>query len=245
MDTEIVKPILEELNLSHKEIEVYLSLLMLGSQGATAIAKKSKLNRVTTYHLLKSLLEKGLVSYTIKGGIKSFQAADPKVILRTLKEREGRFSTIVPYLESIKESILEHPKVEIFEGKEGIKSIMDDLINAKQEIISVGSEKLDEVVGFYFPHFIQRRIKEKIKLKIMFQKSKYSQKMKTKDQLELRETRFINCGEVTTGIYVYGQKVAFLTFLKEQPMGLIIDDKSLVHTIKIMLELLWVNSQKN
>lgn len=245
MEKEQIKDILQELNLSSKEVEVYVSLLMLGSQGATAIAKKAKLNRVTTYHLLKSLMEKGLVSYTIKSGIKSFQAANPKAILRTLREKEEKFSSIVPYLESIKESVLEHPNIEIFEGKEGLKSIMDDWINTKQNIIGIGSESLDEVIGFYFPHFIKTRVKDNIKIRIMFQKSKYSQQMKKKDKLELRETRIIKCGNLTTGIYVYGHKASFLTFLKEQPLGLVIEDKSIVQTIKTMLELLWVNAENN
>jgi len=240
-----IKQVLQELNISNKEVEVYLALLISGSHGATAIAKKAKLNRVTTYHLLRSLQERGLVSYTIKSGVKYFQAVDPKAIYRILKEKEERFMDILPQLESMKESILEHPKVEVFEGKEGLKSIMDDWINTKQDIIGIGSEALDETIGFYFPHFIKRRVKENIKIRIMFQKSKYAQQMRKKDRSELRETKIIKCGNLTTGVYVYGNRASFLTFIKEQPLGLVIEDKSIVNTIKAMLELLWLNARKD
>lgn len=242
---EEIKPVLQELGYSDKEIEVYLALLVSGSLGATAIAKKAQQNRITTYHLLKSLQEKGIVSYTLKSGVKYFQAVNPKTIHRILKEKEERFMDILPQLESIKESVLESPRAEVFEGKEGLKSIMNDWINTKKDIIGIGSEALDEVVGYYFPHFIKNRIKAGIKMRIMFRKSKYASKMRNKDKLELRETRIIKCGKLNTGIYVYGNKASFLTFIKEQPLGLVIEDASIVQTIKTMLELLWLNARKS
>ena len=59
---------LKGLNLSDKEINVYLSLLMLGQSSVNNIAKKANLNRISTYDLLKALLERGFVSYVIKSG---------------------------------------------------------------------------------------------------------------------------------------------------------------------------------
>ncbi len=239
---EEINQVLKELNLSDKEASVYLALLMSGTQGATAIAKRTKLNRITTYHVLKYLMEKGLVSYVIKSGVKYFKAADPKVIFRMLKEKEERFSKILPQLEKLKESIIEHPSIEVFEGKEGLKSIMDDWINTKKDIIGIGSEELDNVMGFYFPHYLERRVKAGIKIRIMFRKSTYAQQMQKRDKEELRETRVINCGRLTTGIYVYGNKASFLTFIKEEPLGLVVEDKSIIQTIITMLEFLWMNA---
>ncbi len=240
-----IKEALKELNLSDKETEVYLALLISGTQSATKVSKKAKLNRVTTYHLLKSLIEKGLVSYVIKSNVKYFRAADPKTILRKIKEKEEKFTEILPDLEALKESLLEHPQIQIYEGKEGLKSIMDDWINTKKEIIALGSEELNNILQFYFPHYLKRRVKEKIKIKIMFKKSKYSQKMKKNDKSEFRETKFIETKKLTTGVYVYGNKASFLTFIKTEPLGLIIEDKSIVETIRTMLNLLWLNAKKN
>ncbi len=70
--------ILRDLGLTEKEIKVYLTSLSLGQSTVNAIAKKSQLNRVTCYDILKYLKEKGLVSYVIKSGVKYFEAAEPQ-----------------------------------------------------------------------------------------------------------------------------------------------------------------------
>ncbi len=238
-----IKQALKELHLSDKEIEVYLALLLRGTQGAMSIAKQARLNRITVYHLLDALMDKGLVSHVIKSGVKYFQAADPRAIHRMIKEKEERFAKVLPMLEKMKESVLEHPRVEVYDGKEGLKSIMDDWINTGKDIVGIGSEELDAIIGFYFPHHIMRRVKAGIRIRLLFGKSRYAQEMKRKDKRELRETKMLDCGKLTTGVYAYGNKVSFLTFVKEEPRGLIIEDASIVNTVKTMLELLWTTTR--
>jgi sugar-specific transcriptional regulator TrmB len=227
------------LNLTEKEIKVYLTLLRSGTLGATQIAKLSKLNRITTYHILKELIEKGLVSYVIKSGIKSFKASNPKTIIEDLKEKENKFLEILPQLEALKESVLQHATMEVYEGKEGLKTIMNDWIITKKEIFGFGTEELNNIMGNYFPNYVQRRVENGIKIKLLLENSKYAKEMQLKDKKELRETKIINIDKITTGIYVYGNKVAFLTFEKNEPLGYIIEDKSLAKTIRIILELIW------
>lgn len=241
MDEELEEA-LKALELSDKEIRAYLALLAGGALGATSLAKRARLNRITAYHIVKSLSEKGLASHVVKSGVSYFKAADPKVVLRILEEKRERFARVLPQLERMKESVLEHPDVEVYEGKEGIKSIMDDFVNERKEILAVGSEQLDELMGFYFPQYIRRRVAGGVRIRIMFGKSKYSESMRKRDRKELRETRFIACGKLATGIYAYGDKVAFLSFQKAEPMGLIIEDRAIAGTVRTLLELFWGNS---
>lgn len=81
---------LKELNLSDKEVKVYLSLLMLGQSTVNDIAKKANLNRVTTYDILKALLERGFVSYVIISGVKHFEAVQPSKFLRFFERKAGK-----------------------------------------------------------------------------------------------------------------------------------------------------------
>ena len=61
------KESLKHIGLNEKEIQIYLSLLELGSSTVLAIAKRSGIKRPTAYLVLQSLVEKGFASRIIKG----------------------------------------------------------------------------------------------------------------------------------------------------------------------------------
>ena len=104
--------VLRDLGLSDKETQVYLTLLSFGQSAVNAIARKAKLNRVTTYDILKYLQEKGLVSYVVKSGVKYFEAAEPQKLLGDLQEKEDKVKSILPELEMLKQSLKEKPSIE-------------------------------------------------------------------------------------------------------------------------------------
>lgn len=52
-----------QLGLHEKEISVLLALMSLGPSPVRAIADKARVNRGTTYDILKSLITHALVSY--------------------------------------------------------------------------------------------------------------------------------------------------------------------------------------
>ena len=60
--------ILTSLGLTDKEVKIYLASLQLGSSLVQKIANFAKLNRTSAYDLLKSLEQKGFISYTIQSG---------------------------------------------------------------------------------------------------------------------------------------------------------------------------------
>ena len=52
-----------QFGLNEKEISVYLSLISLGPAPVKLISKQARVNRGTTYDILKSLIDQGLVGY--------------------------------------------------------------------------------------------------------------------------------------------------------------------------------------
>lgn len=68
---------LMEFGLDDKEAKIYLAILELGGESVLQIAKKAKLNRVSTYEALKSLSKMGLISSFTKGKRVHYGAADP------------------------------------------------------------------------------------------------------------------------------------------------------------------------
>jgi len=64
---ELLEKYLKSIELSDKEIKVYVSALELGESTVIDISKKSRVNRTTIYPVIDSLQEKGLVSLAQKG----------------------------------------------------------------------------------------------------------------------------------------------------------------------------------
>ena len=136
---------------------------------------------------------------------------------------------------------MEKPTVEIYEGKAGLKTILDDVIKTKpKEILTLSSSKIFKTLMFYFPHWINRRVKAKIHAKILQQKVKTTKRLKKKDKQELRDIRFLPKDfTINTHIQIYGNKIAILTLRKDEPIGVIIENKDIVDTQKSLFNVLW------
>jgi len=233
-----VEQVLKELNLTDKEIKVYLALLELGQSAVNPIAKKSQLNRVTCYDVLKYLKEKGLVSYVIKSGVKYFEAADPQKLLGDLEVKEQKVKAILPELEALKKLVREKPKIELYEGIAGLKTVMEDILKDKKEAWFIADPNFIDALPFYFPHFIKKKRKLNIFSKVITLDCKRMRTYKKKSPRKYVDLRFINERLPTTKI-IYGNKIATLTFEKDSSIGVIVENKQIADTEKKLFNLLW------
>ena len=62
-----------------KEAKLYIATLSLGEATATDIAKRAGIERTTSYNILPTLVRKGLVDTTEKGGVKYFLVSDIEI----------------------------------------------------------------------------------------------------------------------------------------------------------------------
>jgi HTH-type transcriptional regulator, sugar sensing transcriptional regulator len=229
---------LRELNLSDNEINVYLSLLMLGQSSVNAIAKKANLNRVTTYDLLKALLEKGFSSYVIISGVKHFEAVDPSKFIDSLKEKQEKIQSVLPELDRIKTSLTEKPQIEVYEEMNGLKSIFNDVLKENKEILFIGDPEMLDKLEFYFPHFIKEKRKKRIFSRVITHDCSSMRKYKKETPKKDLHMRFINQRIDMTKI-IYGNKTAFLTFKEKNSIGILIDNGEVTGTERILFENIW------
>ena len=238
--------ILREFGLSANEVKVYLAALQMGSSKVQPIARKAGLLRTTTYEILGSLTEKGIVSSHIRSGIKYFDAASPQNLLHILSERKQKLLSILPELESLTALTHEKPHLELYQGRDGLKTILDDIIKTKpREICTISSAKILDVLTFYFPHWIERRIEAGIFARVLQQKVQPIQEMKLRDKTHLREIRFLPPSfKINTHTQIYGSKLAILSLQMEELVGVIIENKWIAQTQQSFFDFLWNSSKK-
>ena len=238
---------LKDLGLSNREVEVYFSLLKLGSVLASKIANETKINRSLVYTILYNLIEKGLVSYSIKENRKYFKAVEPEKLLIILKEKgakikeqETNLRGILPKLKQLQVPIKEQ-NIEIYKGKEGLKTVFEDILKTKKNYIAFGSGgAIEKVLKFYFPHYIKRREKSGIRVKLILNKSKKNDfKNYPLTKLKYLPDEYNSpCDTV-----IYGNKTVIL-FLLGGPMALLIESGDLAKGYKNHFKLLWKIAKK-
>jgi len=229
--------------MSEKEAKTYLANLELGVATANDISTKSNLPRTLVYDILEKLIDKGLVSYTIKSNKKYFEAADPKELIRILKEKETAVKTALPNLIQIqKMKGTKRPKVKIYEGKEGMKTVMDDILRSKAKIFyGYGSSRSSyEIIPAFMDDWHKRRIQNKVVMKVLYNNTPQT-KEKIKDVKSLKYSEFKLMPielESPTATVIYENKVVLQSWTNE-PFAVLIENEQLAENQKKYFEEMW------
>jgi len=240
---------LKKMGLSEKEAKVYLACLELGDSLASEISLKSNLPRTLIYDILERLIDLGLISYAIKDGKKYFRSSSPKELIRMIEEKEKAVRGILPDLERLEKlKGAKRPKVTIYEGKEGMKTVMNDILRSGiKGFISYGSSRSSYEV---FPAFIddwhKRRIKNKIRARIIYNNTKATREKVKKfpKTLKLVDYRLMPVKlESPTATIIYRDKVVQQSWTKD-PFAVVIEDEQMAENHKRYFELLWKSAKK-
>jgi len=246
---------LKKLGLSDKEAKLYLTSLQRGPETAPTLAKLSDIVRPTAYVIIEGLVKKGLMSSTEKSKKTLFTAESPEHLLslirlqkKEIEEKEREIFKLIPQLELLANIKGEKPKVRVFEGKEGLKAVIENILKSKTKIIYsfMPSDELFEI----FPpdehkeYMASPRVKKGIKGKLIYT-SKKGHIYKEKDPQNLREATFIDKKKFpfNCGIDIYGNNVAFYTY-KGVIMGVVIENEDIAMTMKTVFDMIWEKYNK-
>ncbi len=240
---------LEQVGLSGNEAKVYLSLLELGSAMAGEITKKSGVNRTNVYDALERLIEKGIVSYVIQSNRKYFEADTPNRIINYLNEKENELKrkkklirSILPELELKRQLSKEPQEATIYKGKKGIKSIAEDVLKTRKELLAFGAEgKFMDVFTHYAQQWHIRRKKLNIPVKMIYNEKIRNKKSKTKFPI-LKMKFNANLYDTPANTWIYGDKVAIIVW-SDQPIATLIRSKEVANSYKQFFDVLWKDSK--
>ena len=152
-----LQTVLEKIGLSEKQGNVYLALLELGEASMTEIAHSANLKRPTTYLIIEELELLGLVSAIQKNKRNVYSAAHPRRLGELTRFRMDQVEDAMPELIARYRSDTAKPKVEMYEGIEGVQKAYREVFNLLSEKkeclwisdISMVLEKAPEVLREY------------------------------------------------------------------------------------------------
>ncbi len=235
-----MKEQLKEAGLTENESKIYIALLNLGPSHAGAISVKSGLHRRVVYDTMNMLSQKGLVGYISKNNVKLFQAVEPKRILEIIKEKEQHINEIIPQMQELFHLTREKEEVNFYKGKNGLKTVMEDQLAMKKEILIIGASPLAyEILQFYFKWFDKKRVKSRIRVKVIFNKTR--QKLK----IPFSEIKFLpQKYSSPLAVNIYDDKIALILWSKENPFAVVIKNKEISEGYKNYFEIMWKSAKR-
>jgi sugar-specific transcriptional regulator TrmB len=240
-----IRSAIEQLGYSPHEVKVYLAALQLGESTATDIALKTQIPRTTVNLTIDSLCQKGLIHAYLQHRRKIWTAENPAKLLMRLKEREAALKIILPELQSLRHDTGARPTVRTYSGAEEIKQIMNDVIETKHHMLAILS--WDDWIALlgqsFMDDFIESRIQHSLRIKLLTPKTKTALILKERDSKELRTTQFLpDSITINNSNFIYGNKVAIISVKTKQPVGILIEDEDIHHTMEVLFESLWQQS---
>jgi HTH-type transcriptional regulator, sugar sensing transcriptional regulator len=240
---------LQKIGLPKNEAKVYVSLLKLESASVGQITKISGIHRRNVYDVLERLVNKGLVSYVTKEKVKYFEAADPYFLLSILEREKEKLKNNKNDLSPLLSELLQIKKVSsskdslvvIYKGVNGIKTVLEDVLNSKKENLVLGAHRPPEVMRNYLERFHERRAKLAVKEKLLFNKND-AKRAKKLSQHSFTKVKFLpKKSNGQTAINIYGDKVAILMW--SDPVGILIKNADVAKTFREYFKLLWKNGK--
>jgi len=247
-----------QIGLTANEAKVYLEMLRIGPQGASVIAKRSALNRTTTYSILKELAKKGIVSSCVEARCKLFQANDPNALVgyldrqsKTYEYYKGEILTVIPQLREMTGHYhFKGPVAKYYDGIAGVKYVIQDTLSAKGEILAYLA--LDRwlktgLKGYRDLPILKRNVP--LRAVVMDTPETHSFLSENHDP-ENSMTKILyvkpeqNSGFFENEINIYDDKVAIIHLEKGAEYALLIESKEVAMTQRAIFELAWKGFQE-
>jgi len=235
-----IEKALKDYGLTEKQAKVYLACLELDSATVQKISQKAGLVRTTVYEVLEILRQKGFINTFLKKRIKYFNAEDPRQVVRFAQNKVDALKNTLPELEGIAGQSRNRPSLRFYQGKDGMKLILEEILNEAKELIAFGSaEDLFRELGDYFPKFVEQRIKNKIPLRVILQDSEKARERKRLGPEQLRQVKLIADKYGQHGlIYVWKNKVAMFSFIHDF-VAVVVESHELAELQNALLNNLW------
>lgn len=248
----MIENTLKSLGFDEDDTKTYLLLLKTGSLTAGKLAKNMGVPRSSLYGYLKRLTDHGLINESLKSGIKIFTAEPPEKVtllfskkIDELEKNKQDYLKLLPLLPKQSEKMAA-PKLQIFEGTEGLRQALKDML-LYYDIETQAfwpQKKMVEVLGSdFFWYLNKERIKNRLHTRAIWP---------TTQLVDIKQHPYFGVGEkflreirlapktvdFQMGYWIYGRKTVFISSQKES-FGFVIESQELAQTLKTQFEMIW------
>lgn len=242
------------MGLGSREARVYLACLELGKSNVSQIQKSVKLSRSTTYYILQTLIEIGLIVQSVEKKKKIYIAENPDQIDKILIARKEKIDDSIKNLHEIipnlavkknKEKFL----IKYYQGENSIHLLHKNLYNRfsnQQALFFSSLQDENKNNKKTFNKILSIRLKNKVSIKGISPMTMNKLSIRSEDNKQLRESRFIPKDKFPfeSDILIFPNLIVVVTFDKNNLMAIVIEDEKVYKTMKMIFQLSWEAAEK-
>lgn len=239
--------LLLKFGFSEKEAMLYLAMLETGSAVVSEIIKKADLNRSTTYIILESLMQKGLVTMSERNKVSTYTPLPPERLVGYLQEHVQTYTNLVGEAQSLLpelKAIYTKPRIRYYEGVDGIESAYEDTLTSSECIRAYCCiDNMHKALPEYFPQYYKRRAAKGISARAIIPDTPAARERAQHNHEEARETRLVSpeAFAFSPEINIYDKKVVFFSWLER--FAFMIESQEIADAMKKAFELAWVGAE--
>lgn len=235
---------LSYLGLNEKEAKIYLAAWELCKAPVQKIAENADVNRATAYVIIEALCKRGLMSSYTEGKKQYFCAEAPEKLSLLFREesmaiqrKQEYLDKLLPEFKALRACDISKPAVRYFEGKDGLRSIAEELESDKNEPVRMmyNEDLMNEI---FLPEERQKmrnsRIKKRIKTQVIYN-SKANVLPSTPDGERLKAS--FDKYPIFCDLAIFGKNKVRISTLKSKILGLLIENKEIHDSLRSLFDL--------
>lgn len=244
------KETLEKIGLSKIEAALYCEVLRHVGVKPSVLARRINASRPAVYDALRTLETKGLIYETHQKKTHTYAAKDPRNLEKIIseseelakieaqKKRQLLNETLPEILVFTKNATL-LPKVQFFEGEQGIWQALQETLSTKDIIRAYAN--IDSIVrsmGERFEQYLKQRVDLAIHARAIAPDTEKWRKRALCSKKELRDVRFISSGaEYSPEINIFDDRVLMISW--KENFAVLISSKDFAHAQRVIYDELW------
>jgi sugar-specific transcriptional regulator TrmB len=247
---------LENLGFKKNESAIYLTCLNTASGlRVHEMSKQSGINRSTALVTANRLLQKGYLSSQRINRHVVYLAAPPKQILQRLELTATKFRELLPTIQELIDKPGTVNRARFALGRNQVKHLYDECLLAtrklqgsNQEILAISaSHEVLTLFPEHRTHFINRRSKERIPVKLIAPRSPIAEKLRLSGSREYRTVKLFDPKHyrLQGTIGIVGDMVGFADLDTQGPIACVIESPSVAKAMKTVFTMLWNSMPKN
>ncbi|HBI17020.1 MAG TPA: hypothetical protein DDY52_02600 [Candidatus Moranbacteria bacterium] len=244
-----MEEIFKKIGLSKKEIKIFVTLLEMGPQKASFLARNAGIERANIYYHLEGLRERGLVSlYTEDTNTTYFKAEPVRKIVDSLKIEEDRISQLIseaefalPELEQLqKNSLAEYPKLRFYDNLPAIEKLYHEIIGNSSIEAVANIDRVDKFFHKFGLGFFEIVKEKKIYVRELIVDTQNALVYKKNSQKnKLHQVKILNkTFNHQTDILIFGNFTAFISY-NNKPTAFVIEDNLITNAQREIFNELW------
>jgi HTH-type transcriptional regulator, sugar sensing transcriptional regulator len=237
------KDILVQNGLSEKEAELYLTVLEAGELTHSQAAKKSGLKRSTVYSLVEGHKDKRILSTHNRRGIKYISALAPRLLIEHFENSTEMAKSILPQLVDLAYRSPIKPRIRFYDGIDGIKHILFDASSSTNDYFGLTDYHLmpREVYQYIQRKVVPQRKKHHVVLRLLVPENETNRRI-LQEYTQCVEHKMISFPSRKNHIEIllfHGSKIGFLSFVKGEMFGVVIDSEAIYQTLHDLFMVVW------